>query len=98
MAASALGGEFLWMGRRSIALVENLLDAALGGIPAFARTVADGDACLLCAMPDAGAGLFRAMPDLRGHVPGRVADIACAVGDMVQPGVDLIALVPQEAE
>src|SRR6185312_16392861 len=61
-----------WMGRRSIALVENLLDAAFGGIPALARAVADGGACLL-----------RAMPDLPGHMPGRVTDIAGAVGDAV---------------
>src|SRR5690348_3242165 len=72
-----------WMGRRSIALVENLLDAAFGGIPALARAVADGDACLLRAMADAGAGLFRAVPDLPGHMPGRVTDIAGAVGDAV---------------
>src|SRR6185437_12227640 len=46
-----------WMGRRSIALVENLLDAAFGGIPALARAVADRLRVLLDAL--SGAALRR---------------------------------------
>src|SRR6185312_17446641 len=70
-----------WMSRRSIAPAECFLGRVPGGVPAFLRTMADGDTRLLGAVADAGTGFLGAVADLLGDTLGGMTHVAGAVGD-----------------